>query len=195
MIYGNKIGKTKKIIITTMFELLKYKNFNKITISDIVEKSNINRSTFYRHFLDKYDLLDKIENNMINYISIRQDEMLVSFLKINNVPVEHFSALIDECLNNIDYLKIFLENSDNNSFEKKLKLLIKNKLEKIFIFDDKTISNNKTELIYHFSTTNVLASLRFFIENPNIEKNEAINFISDMYNKGLINIILETRKD
>lgn len=48
----------------------KNKKFETITINDITYKSEINRSTFYRYFLNKYDLIDQIENNIIKQIEI-----------------------------------------------------------------------------------------------------------------------------
>lgn len=45
-------------------ELMKKKNIDKITVSAICEKAGINRSTFYAHFTDVYDLFDKMEIEM-----------------------------------------------------------------------------------------------------------------------------------
>ncbi|MEZ4669414.1 MAG: TetR/AcrR family transcriptional regulator [Anaerolineae bacterium] len=35
------------------------KGFEAVTVRDITERAMVNRSTFYRHYLDKYDLLDQ----------------------------------------------------------------------------------------------------------------------------------------
>ena len=52
-----RIIKTKKILFDTLIKLMKQKNFERIKISDICEEALINRSTFYAHYEDKYDLL------------------------------------------------------------------------------------------------------------------------------------------
>lgn len=49
---------TKKIIEDSMFLLLKTKSFEKITIDMILNESNVSRSTFYRYFNDKYELMN-----------------------------------------------------------------------------------------------------------------------------------------
>lgn len=56
---------TKKIISDTFLELLKEKDINKITVSELCQKADINRATFYRYYLDVYDLLEKIEQDFI----------------------------------------------------------------------------------------------------------------------------------
>lgn len=48
---------TKKYISDALVELIKEKPFDKITVKDIIEHSQISRSTFYNHFSDKYDII------------------------------------------------------------------------------------------------------------------------------------------
>lgn len=54
-----RIQRTQKAIIDTFYELLDEKSFNNITVIDICDRALINRGTFYTHFEDKYQLLDK----------------------------------------------------------------------------------------------------------------------------------------
>src|SRR5690606_13864456 len=54
-----RILRTRKLIMDAFIELTKKKDFNDITIGDITSAATINRATFYNHFIDKYDLLEK----------------------------------------------------------------------------------------------------------------------------------------
>lgn len=47
---------TRKVIIQSFLKILEKKNFDKITVKDIIEESNVSRSTFYYHFADIYEL-------------------------------------------------------------------------------------------------------------------------------------------
>lgn len=49
---------TKKSLINAFFSLAFIKDFEKITIADITKGAQVNRSTFYAHFKDKYDLME-----------------------------------------------------------------------------------------------------------------------------------------
>ncbi|KRL97178.1 TetR/AcrR family transcriptional regulator [Liquorilactobacillus satsumensis] len=51
----------KQALIT----LINSKGFNNLTVSDISRTAGINRGTFYIHYLDKYDLLKKVELNIL----------------------------------------------------------------------------------------------------------------------------------
>ena len=49
--------RTHKLLSDSLFELMKKKPFEKITITDICDNAMVHRTTFYAHFHDKYDLL------------------------------------------------------------------------------------------------------------------------------------------
>ncbi|GKU24404.1 TetR/AcrR family transcriptional regulator [Clostridium folliculivorans] len=55
-----RAARTRILIQDAFLSLTREKVFEAITVKDIVEKANINRSTFYAHFEDKYILLDQL---------------------------------------------------------------------------------------------------------------------------------------
>jgi len=61
-----RVLKTKRAIKETFLDLMYEKGFESITIQQIIDGALINRSTFYAHYRDKYDLRDKIENELID---------------------------------------------------------------------------------------------------------------------------------
>lgn len=56
---------TKTDIRKTFIDLLNTKGFDNLTVSDIARGSAINRGTFYLHYVDKYDLMEKLEMEII----------------------------------------------------------------------------------------------------------------------------------
>lgn len=50
----------EKRMMEIFMTLLEEKDIQKITVREICEAAQINRSTFYNHFLDVYDMLDKM---------------------------------------------------------------------------------------------------------------------------------------
>lgn len=56
----SRVLKTEQAIKEAFMELVKEKGYNQVTVSDICKKSNINRNTFYLHYLDKDDLVGKM---------------------------------------------------------------------------------------------------------------------------------------
>ena len=60
-----RVRVTKMLIRKEFTQLLKEKPVQSITVRELCERTGINRSTFYNHYQDVYDLLEQIENEML----------------------------------------------------------------------------------------------------------------------------------
>ena len=92
-----RIIKTKKTLGEALIKLMKEKNFEKIKISDICEEALINRSTFYAHYEDKYDLLIDLINDLRT--------SLLDELKVNentDFSKAYLMNVINTLINHID---------------------------------------------------------------------------------------------
>lgn len=56
---------TKSDIKEALTQLLSQRRFDDISISQLTKKAGINRSTFYLHYLDKYDLLNQLKDETV----------------------------------------------------------------------------------------------------------------------------------
>lgn len=92
-----RIKKTKRILFDALIRLMAKNNFEKIKVSDICEEALINRSTFYAHYEDKYDLLvDLFEDQTTTLLKEFEDNENVSFSK------EYLMKLLSILMNYID---------------------------------------------------------------------------------------------
>ena len=70
--------RTRHLLSQAFVELLREKGYNAITVSDIIDRANIGRSTFYSHYRDKDDLfvneLDRVIEALSHQIP-EQEEM------------------------------------------------------------------------------------------------------------------------
>ena len=65
-----RIIKTNKVLFDALLQLMKEKTFEEIKVSDICNKALVNRSTFYAHFNDKYELLvAMLEETKLNLLN------------------------------------------------------------------------------------------------------------------------------
>jgi AcrR family transcriptional regulator len=107
-----RIVKTKKILFNSLLNLMKTKNFEKIKISDICEESLINRSTFYAHYDDKYELLiDLFEERKLSLLRVFEDNENNVFSK--EYLMELLSILIDHIEENKEIYSAILANNRN----------------------------------------------------------------------------------
>lgn len=61
-----RVIRTKESIQNALVELIEAKGFEAVTVKDIASKARINRGTFYAHYQDKNDLMDKCQDNILN---------------------------------------------------------------------------------------------------------------------------------
>lgn len=62
-----RVQKTHQALITSFSDLLQTKSFEQITVQDLCANANVRRSTFYRHFNDKYDFLNHVVGTLIDH--------------------------------------------------------------------------------------------------------------------------------
>ena len=93
-----RVIKTRKLIYQTLLELMKEKTFEEIKVSDICSKAMINRSTFYAHYEDKYELLVDFLSNLKEEFAHELNESCKENLSIR----EYYIRLISLFLDHID---------------------------------------------------------------------------------------------
>ncbi|MGO3733193.1 MAG: dihydroxyacetone kinase transcriptional activator DhaS [Vagococcus sp.] len=100
---------TKKVIAYSFKDLMKTKDFQKISIKDIMSHADYRRQTFYDHFSDKYDLLSWIYNQEIT-------ENIEHFINY-----EHWTNIIPRILTyfqkNKDFYQQTLRLTEQQSFD------------------------------------------------------------------------------
>lgn len=63
-----RVGRTKKTLKKTLISLMEEKELRKITVSELTKRANVNRGTFYLHYLDIYDMVEKLGDEIIDNI-------------------------------------------------------------------------------------------------------------------------------
>ena len=76
--------KTEQKIKEVFLLLIDEIGFQNITIRILVERAQINRSTFYLHYTDKYDLLRKVEDELFDNIRKLICEVPTESISLNN---------------------------------------------------------------------------------------------------------------
>jgi len=70
-----RVRRTRLMLQEALMALAVEKGFAAITVRDITERAMVNRSTFYRHYLDKYDLLETYTDELYASIYATEDPM------------------------------------------------------------------------------------------------------------------------
>lgn len=117
-----RVLRTRKLIMDSFIELSGKKEFKDITVKDITTEAQINRATFYYHFEDIYDLLDKALSEVL-------------LINLNAIDFEN-SELNEESINNIfvaitDFQRA-LSSRCHRGYDETIARIIREQLEIIF---------------------------------------------------------------
>jgi AcrR family transcriptional regulator len=190
MAYNKKTELTKRAIQRAFIQILHNKKFDFITINDIVSVAEINRSSFYRYYEDKYSLVSAIEDDILEHIKWYRDNEL----KKGNTLSRFSNANIADLLNAMnDFAPIIHEllgpNSDN-SFEMRLR----NEISKRF-FNNQLFPIAETEsnqLVKEFLTGIVVQTLKYWTDPTSTLSSEQLaETISKIYLNGFIEALEE----
>ena len=66
---SRRVRMTKMLLKQSLIELMREKSIHEISIKDICQGADINRSTFYRHYNTQYELYDNILEDITDNIS------------------------------------------------------------------------------------------------------------------------------
>lgn len=110
-----RIRKTKANLYRALLQLMEEKTFEDIKVTDICNQSLINRSTFYDHFNDKYELMQGLIKDMQEEL-ISSLEVQTDTKTIKDYYIEVIRLLLDFLENNKElYSSIAIIKKNNNS--------------------------------------------------------------------------------
>ena len=108
-----RVIKTKRALYNALIELMKNKTFEEIKVSDICTEALINRTTFYAHYDDKYELL-------ADCIKDIKEELSMELSKNESISStkEYYIEMIKLFINHIEdkkdtYLAIAINNKNS----------------------------------------------------------------------------------
>ncbi|MFC4409030.1 TetR/AcrR family transcriptional regulator [Chungangia koreensis] len=117
-----RVIRTRKLIMDSFIELSGRKEFKDITVKDLTEEAMVNRATFYYHFQDIYDLLEKALSEVLS-INLNCDSYEnngfneKTFVGIFNAITDFQKSLSTRC---------------HRGYEETIARIIKDQLEVIF---------------------------------------------------------------
>jgi AcrR family transcriptional regulator len=117
-----RVLRTRRLIMDSFIDLSAKKEFKDITIKDITTEAMINRATFYYHFEDIYDLLDKALSEVL-LVNLNED-----VYKTDKLNEEAFIRIFRAITN----FQKSLSNRCHRGYEDTIARIIREQLEIIF---------------------------------------------------------------
>ncbi len=173
-------SRSRHLIKQAFGELLHEKDLAKITVTDIVERANISRGTFYAHYLDVYDLYTAIQNNILETM-----EYGIDTLGIENIicdPTEAIRLGMEFLSKNKQYYSLFVNSSHAGTFFSRAFDVLAGKCSVFFdsVFDNKSAVMLECFMYYTLGAYREVLE-RWFSGKMDCESNECAQYLTSFY--------------
>ena len=167
-----RITKTRKAIYAAFLQLLNQKNFETITVQEIIDLADVGRSTFYSHYESKELLLDELCRYLFHHLFEREE----------NITTEaYLSHIFSHFKKNQDHVTSLLF-SKNDYFLRQLQKELEHHVYPM-VAEDLQVSypNIPTSDLQHFVVTNCIETLTGWIKKgKSYKENQVVRFYLDV---------------
>lgn len=171
-----RVTMTKRMLRDALIEMLKEKDIYHISIRELCERADVNRSTFYKHYGSQFDLLTDMENNMLDFI--------VKTIKHNEAEPEKIITTACKYLEeNIEFARLIINNNVDPAFAQKLFAMDSVKASALKRFSD---INNDAELEYIYNFL-IYGAFRVICVWLNKEDRESPEMLAKLINQLMLN--------
>jgi len=125
-----RVQRTLDSIRDALVALIAKKSLDSVTVGDIARRARVNRTTFYRHYRDKYELLESILTKAIEELdeSMGSPESARSRFKLNEVPEPWIRFF--ECIEtNANLYRAILHSAGGTWFQARLRTHVERLLQ------------------------------------------------------------------
>lgn len=182
-----RIKKTTESLVLALLSLVEEKNINLISINEIVKRANLNRGTFYLHYENKEDfinkVLDEVLNNLIARVKKVQKIYNIKYREFNEVkPKATFYEIFNFVEENFVFFKVMLSDNGPSQFRDKFKDAI---VKRIYGELSSIVNINKEKMIceniiFEYMGFSCLGLITFWINN---DKPYSKEIMADELNK------------
>ena len=165
-----RVRKTKAQLRAGLARLMQKKSIKEITVKELVDEVDINRSTSYLHYSDIYQMLESIENELMDEIAqVIEEHPLDLIQNGSSYPmIEHIFTILD---NNKDICIALLGKNGDMAFVNRIeKLIADTVLHRLSIRLPK--DNRDIEYAYAFCLNGCVGMIKTWLSSENQESTQ-----------------------
>lgn len=154
---NRRVKLTKRILKETLIEELKTHSLSQVSVKSLCEKADLNRSTFYAHYMDIYELFDEIENEFLSHIA---------FLTPDMSRTKKLSLITEYVSYTYTHKDTFFALVNNGHFLRKFKDFSLTHHDELRADSNKTPNLYFNKLLTAYTVTGSVSLLREWLEEP-----------------------------
>lgn len=178
-----RVKYTTLLLKESLIELMQTRHISKISVKMLCETADINRSTFYAHYSDPYDLLRQLELEVIAEFESYLNQQKMT--EASDSTVEVLRQLLEYAAQNADLFKVLLSENGDSEFDRDIMALAQQQILSN-LKNDQNIDRRTSEYLQCFIATGALKILQKWIQDGLVETPQQIaEFTLKLLTKGV----------
>lgn len=168
---------TDERIQMALLELLKEQRLEEITIIAIAKQSQLNRTTVYRHYVNKYAILKVIEDDIL-------EEIFVTNKRVDQSNILNLLNTINERREVIDVL--LSDKADLRFNDRFIAFLVEQGLNTINSSPRYNwLDSRQKELLMQYLSSALSGLVKYWLNHPEISVEELDDIFENLFQKGI----------
>jgi AcrR family transcriptional regulator len=173
---------TKENLMKAFWDLYRLNKIEHISIKAITDKAGYHRSTFYEYFVDIYDLLNQLEDELLTKM---EEEVIQSLRAEGNDNFVQIVADLYEAQG--EYLSVLLGEHGDPHLAKKVKAKMGSALMSRFGLSETEIH---TSYMIEFGLSAIIATItHWYRNNKNLPSKEFVSLVRSMLMNGIFPLV------
>lgn len=157
-----RIKYTKQVVKQSLVKLLQEKPISRITIKEICEAADINRSTFYAHYADQYDLLLKIKQEVLQEINSCLSDY--NFKEFEPKSLQTMNRIFEYIVENAELCIVLLGENGDLSLQKEVMMIVQQQAMKEWQ-SHRVISSDMMEYLLLFGVNGSIGIVQKWLQS------------------------------
>ncbi len=182
-----RVKRTKRILKECLYKLLEDRSIDEITVKELTEAADVNRSTFYFYYNDINDMMMQLQDEIFTVFEEKVLRPTASFVTVEDFTNYCIRFLLF-CKEYEDICKFVINNDPNNNLTNKIR---KSLLEKVPDSDKVFAENDPKRYLTCFAVSAIWDTIvRWMYDGMKVAPEEMARFLANAYFYGGRSLLL-----
>ncbi len=161
-----RIRRTRKLIQEALIDLTIQKGFAAVTVRDITEYAGVNRATFYRHYQDKFDLLEQYAEEVYQLLDLPPETALPAARKggLREKPALGLARMLEHVRAHAKFYRVMLSKNGDPAFADKIRNYVEKRIRRS-LPDSLQQGQASTDLYLSYMSSGSVGAIRWWLEH------------------------------
>lgn len=159
-----RVRRTRSLIVEALVHLTVQKGFAAVTVQDIVREAGINRATFYRHYQDKFDLVEQYAKAVYHLADETPDHGFSTGEDAIQALIPGIVKVLEHVRQNAAFFRVMLGKNGDPAFATRIRMYIQERIRRS-LPEEMPSANRSAEVGMAYISSGAVGVILWWLEN------------------------------